>query len=151
MRSDRVLASVGDANMPHAIHHHAQVSGGVAGLSGLNKIGAPSEHEQVVEQSQKWVAQTFYGTLLKQARNSPFHSKLFGGGRGGEAFGALFDQNMAEHMARGSGRKLVNSIARRIEAKKAYGKSGEGTPLKKAPAIDPTLLRSNHVLSSLRA
>ena len=137
--------------MPHSIHHHAHAGSSLAGLSGLNKIGAPTEHEQVVEQAQKWVAQTFYGTLLKQARNSPFHSKLFEGGRGGEAFGALFDQNMAEHMARGSGQKLVNAIARRIEANKAYDKSGKRTPSKKSPGVDPNLLRSNHVLSSLRA
>jgi Rod binding domain-containing protein len=53
-------------------------------------------------------------------RNSPFKSKLFSGGRGGEAFGEMFDQKLADKMSKGSGRKLVDSIVRRIEAKKAY-------------------------------
>jgi hypothetical protein len=55
-------------------------------------------------------------------RNSPFKSELFSGGKGGEAFGGLQDQRMAEHMARGAGSKLVNSIVRRIEANAAYRK-----------------------------
>ena len=135
--------------MPHAIHHHQGFAGGAA--TSLNKISPSSDHDQIVDQARKWVSQSFYGTLLKQARNSPFHSKLFEGGRGGEAYGALFDQNMAEHMARGTGRKLVDTIARRIEAKKAYGKSGAAVPKKKAFTVDPTSSRSEHVLTSLRA
>ena len=47
------------------------------------------------------VAQTFYGTMLKQMRNSPFKSKLFDGGRGGEAFASMFDQHLADRMSRG--------------------------------------------------
>ena len=77
---------------------------------------APTEHDKLVATARKWVAQTFFGTLLKQARSSAFHSKLFEGGRGGEAFGSLYDQQMADHLARGVGSKLVESIARKIEA-----------------------------------
>ena len=93
-------------------------------------VGAKSTeqtpHEQLVENTQKWVAQTFYGTILKQVRNSPFRSELFDGGRGGEAFGGLMDQQLAEHMARSGSNKLVNSIVRRMEARMAYGKGKEG-------------------------
>src|SRR6266404_402001 len=89
----------------------------------INKMPEATQHDQLVKQTQKWVAQTFYGTLLKQVRQSPFHSKLFDGGRGGQAFGSLYDQQMAEHMARGTGSKLVNSIVRKIEAKQAYRQS----------------------------
>jgi|ERR1041384_4065389 Rod binding domain-containing protein len=63
--------------------------------------------------AQKVVSQTFFGNILKQMRESPFRSELFDGGRGGQAFASLYDQHMADHMARGVGKKLVNSIVRR--------------------------------------
>jgi Rod binding domain-containing protein len=81
-----------------------------------------TEHDQLVEQTRKWVGQTFFGTLLKQMHDSPFKSDLFSGGRGGEAFSSLHNQQLAERMARGAGSKLVHSIVRRIEAKAAYQK-----------------------------
>ena len=81
-----------------------------------------SEHDQLVEQTRTWVGQTFFGTLLKQMRESPFKSELFSGGSGGQAFSQLHDQRLAEHMARGAGNKLVNAIVRRIEANTAYRK-----------------------------
>jgi Rod binding domain-containing protein len=80
---------------------------------------AQSQHQQLVGQTQKWVAQTFYGTLLKQMEQSPFKSELFSGGRGGEAFSSLYHQQLADRMSRGAGGKLVNTIVRRIEAKGA--------------------------------
>lgn len=80
------------------------------------------EHEQLVEQTRTWIGQTFFGTLLKQMRDSPFKSELFSGGQGGQAFSSLHDQQLAEHMARGAGSKLVNAIVRRIEAAAAYRK-----------------------------
>ena len=77
-----------------------------------------------MEQTQKWVGLTFFGSMLKQMRNSPFKSEIFDGGRGGEAFGSMFDQQIAERMSRGSGAKLVNAIVKKIEANKAYSKQG---------------------------
>ena len=74
---------------------------------------------QLIEQTRKWVAQTFFGTLLKQMRNSPFKSPLFEGGRGGEAFGELYDERLIDHMSRGVGNKLVMAIARKIEHKES--------------------------------
>ena len=95
-----------------------------AGLGDASRYAAqpPGRHEQLVSQTQTWVAQTFFGTLLKQMRESPFKSDLFSGGQGGQAFGGLYDQHLAEHMARGAGSKLVNGIVRRIEANAAYRK-----------------------------
>jgi Rod binding domain-containing protein len=90
-----------------------------------------SEHDKLVDQTRTWVGQTFFGTLLKQMRDSPFKSELFSGGQGGQAFAQLHDQRMAEHMARGAGSKLVNTIVRRIEANAAYRKqaaAGVGGP-----------------------
>jgi len=74
-----------------------------------------SQHQQLEKQTQVWVAQTFFGTLLKQMHDSPFKSDLFSGGRGGEAFGSLYDQHLAQRMARGAGSKLVHSIVKKIE------------------------------------
>jgi Rod binding domain-containing protein len=86
---------------------------------------APAQHDRLTRQAQTWVAQTFFGTLLKQMENSPFKSDLFSGGRGGEAFSSLYHQRLAEHMTRGAGSKLVNAIVRKIEAKQ----KGQGSPV----------------------
>ena len=85
----------------------------------------PVAHEDARKQAQTFVSQAFFGTMLKQMRNSPFKSELFSGGRGGEAFGSLYDQQLAERMANGVGSKLVDSIVRKIEAAKAYRKTSK--------------------------
>ena len=72
--------------------------------------GKGSKHDQLVEQTQKWVATSFYGELLKQARSGPFKDELFSGGKGGSTFQSLQDQQMSEQMARGAGSKLVNDL-----------------------------------------
>ena len=80
--------------------------------------GSTPQHEQLVKQSQRLVSQTFFGTMLKQMRNSPFKSKIFDGGRGGEVFSSMLDQHLADRMAGGkSGKKLVNSMVKHIEPK----------------------------------
>jgi Rod binding domain-containing protein len=113
-----------------------------------------SEHDQLVAKTQTWVAQTFYGTLLKQMRNSPFKSELFSGGQGGEKFASLQDQHMAEHMTRGAGKKLVDGIVRRIEANAAYRKQqavtqkaqSQSSVQATAPADNQTDHRRQHAL-----
>lgn len=91
---------------------------------------APSatQHDRLVEQTQKWVAQTFFGTLMKQMEDSPFKSDLLSGGRGGEAFSSLYHQQLVDRMSRAAGDKLVNAIVRRIEAKAAYQKQNDPNP-----------------------
>jgi Rod binding domain-containing protein len=81
-----------------------------------------TQHEKLVQQTQKWVGMTFFGPMLKQMRQSPLHSNLLDGGRGGQAFESMYDQRLAEHMAGSASNSLVNSIVRRIEAKQAYSK-----------------------------
>lgn len=77
-----------------------------------------TQHDQLVQTTRVWVAQTFFGQMLKQMRNSPFKSDLFDGGRGGQAFQAQLDQRLAERMAVSrAGDRIVNSIVRRIENK----------------------------------
>lgn len=87
-----------------------------------NPHGGKSQHDKIEEQARKLVAQTFYGTMFKQMRESPFKSELFSGGRGGQAFTPLLDQHLADHMARSADSKLVRAIARKLEAKSAYQK-----------------------------
>jgi Rod binding domain-containing protein len=76
-----------------------------------------AKHEQLTRAAQRWVSQAFYGTILKQMHESPFKSELFSGGRGGEAFSTLLDQQLTDRMARSSDHNLVNSIVRNIERK----------------------------------
>jgi len=98
---------------------------------------AKSHHDQITEQTQKWVSQTFFGTLLKQMDDSPFKSELFSGGRGGQAFSSLYHQQLADRIARGAGHKLVNTIVRRIEAKQAYQKQQGSAAKGTVPATPP--------------
>ncbi len=83
----------------------------------------PTHQDQLVEQTRKWVAQTFFGTLMKQMHQSPFKSKMMDGGRGGEAFTEMRDQRLIEHMSRGAGRKLVNAVVHKIESREKAAKA----------------------------
>jgi Rod binding domain-containing protein len=77
---------------------------------------AATQHDQLVRNTQVWVAQTFYGQMLKQMRESPFKSDLMDGGRGGQAFQAQLDQKLAERMASSkAGDRLVRSIVKKLE------------------------------------
>ncbi|MGA2229767.1 MAG: rod-binding protein [Tepidisphaeraceae bacterium] len=87
--------------------------------SAASAAAALARHKELVHTTQKWVAQSFYGTLLKQMRQDPFRSELFDGGRGGQVFTEMFDQQISERMARGAPNGLVNSIVRKIEGNKA--------------------------------
>jgi Rod binding domain-containing protein len=86
---------------------------------GVTSNRAPlTEHEKLVRNTQKWVAQTFYWAMLKEMRKSPFHNEEFEGGRDGEAYEEMFDQRIADRMSQSAGSTLVNSIVDRIEAKR---------------------------------
>lgn len=121
--------------------------------------GAPdnvTEHERLVDQAQKWVAQTFYGTVLKQMHDSPFKSDIFSGGRGGQAFSSLYDQHLTERMARASGNKLVDGIVRRVEARAAYArqaaaKRSPGTGAGEGADTEADVRRGDDVATALRA
>ncbi|HVT90798.1 MAG TPA: rod-binding protein [Tepidisphaeraceae bacterium] len=81
-------------------------------------VDPAQQHAKLLQTAQTWVAQTFFGQMLKQMRESPFKSKLFDGGRGGEMFANQLDQHLAERMSRsGSGRRLAESIVHKIESK----------------------------------
>jgi Rod binding domain-containing protein len=104
-----------------------QVSRDMGAISALPRTGhdsSPTPDSKLNETAQKLVANTFYGTLLKQMHDSPFKSDLFSGGRGEEAFSPLYDQQMAQRMAAGAGQKLVKSIVKKFhkQAEAAYAK-----------------------------
>ncbi len=111
-------------------------------ISQPKSTGDP-QHDALVKQTEKWVSQTFYGEMLKQMRNSPFKSKIFDGGEGGQAFTEMFDQQLADKMSKGAGKKLVDSIVNKIEAGRAYGAHAKKPAAHhmriKAPTISPTL------------
>ena len=79
-------------------------------------------------QAEVWVAQTFFGQMLKQMRDSPFRSDLFDGGRGGQAFNQMFDGVIAQRLTRGTGSRLVDPIVRKLEAGRAYRRTSSATP-----------------------
>jgi Rod binding domain-containing protein len=87
-------------------------------VPGARKGPAKSKESETEATARKWVAQTFYGTLFKQMRSSPFKSDLFDGGRGGQAFAPMLDQHLVDRMSRGSDRKLTNAIAKRLLGKR---------------------------------
>ena len=78
--------------------------------------------DELTHNAQELVSQSFFGTLLKQAQKSPFHSDMFEGGKGGEAYQELFNQKLAEHMAHGVGSKIVRPLVHKFHAGKAYQK-----------------------------
>lgn len=111
--------------------HPDRLAAGEAGKTGLAAIdgaasvdasSSASRHARLEHQARQLVGQTFFGTMLKQMRDSPFKSELFDGGRGGQAFNSLRDQRMVEQMSRGAGKKLVDSIVRKLEARQGYAK-----------------------------
>jgi Rod binding domain-containing protein len=81
--------------------------------------GPMSQHEKLVQQTRKWVAMAFFEPMLKQVRESPLHSTLLDGGEAGKAFGAMYDERLAERMASNASDSLVQSIVNRIEAKRS--------------------------------
>jgi Rod binding domain-containing protein len=84
-------------------------------FSNINASPAPDRRDALARQASIWVSQTFFGTMLKQMRNSPFRSELFSGGRGGQMFASLLDQRLSERMTRGAAQPLVRSIVKHLE------------------------------------
>lgn len=95
---------------------------------------AESRPEEKLEvQVKNWLGQTFFGTLMKQMRESPFKSELFSGGRGGDAFGSLYDGQMAQRMAQGLGTRIARPIVKKLEkqAAAAYERNRKATFMQK--------------------
>ncbi len=117
---------------PATLHSPSSASASAAALT---------RHKELVHTTQKWVAQSFYGTLLKQLRQDPFRSDLFDGGRGGQVFTELFDQQISERMARGAPNTLVKSIVDKIEG----GKASASYMRQSRPSLDPRSIESDPI------
>ena len=92
----------------------------------LNTRGPMSRHDQLIQQTRKWVAVSFFEPMLNEMRNDPFHSELFDGGSAGKAFASMFDERLAEKMSSGASDTLVQSIVRKIEGGRAYERQARG-------------------------
>lgn len=87
-------------------------------IRSITPLTAAKKSEQLTHQAQKLVAQTFYGTLMKQMHDSPFKSQIMDGGRGGQAFQPLMDQHLIDRMSKSSSKKtgkLIHSVVHRLE------------------------------------
>jgi Rod binding domain-containing protein len=67
------------------------------------------------EKVQEWVSQAFVGEMLKQARNSPFKSEVFSGGKAGDTYQQMYDQHVVQQVAPAMSGGLVDSLVRRLD------------------------------------
>mgnify|MGYP001247317640 CR=1 FL=1 len=75
-----------------------------------------SNQTQLLRQKvDQWVGQVFFGTLMKQVRESPFKSDIFSGGRGGGAFQQMLDGILVERGSRDLGGRLTDAIVRKLD------------------------------------
>lgn len=124
-------------------HQHGHANG--HGHHGLPSPMSPSDPDRkLMKQSQKLVSQAFFGTMLKQMRNSPFKSKLFSGGRGGEAFSTVLDQHLADRMASGTGTRLPSAIFHSLKrAQERHTAPASAGSIPQSPAQKSELFRQN--------
>ena len=100
---------------------------------------------ELTQKARELVGTTFYATLLKQMHDSPFKSELFSGGRGGEAFGGMYDQILTQRMSGRGADRLVRPIVKKFEkaAKDAYDRQNrEKETLNEAKSDVPSNLRA---------
>ena len=115
-----------DVRTTQSLSPHSTRQPHVAAVPAFDAPGKSVEDaqtERLTHEAQRWVSQTFFGTLLKQMHDSPFKADWVTGGRGGEAFSTLYDQHLADRMARASGRQLVQSIVSQIQGRSAISRN----------------------------
>jgi Rod binding domain-containing protein len=88
-------------------------------IKALASVAKPDEDQQVRKLAEQLVSQTFFGTLMRQMRNSPWKDTVLSGGRGGEAFQQMHDQEMIMRMGRSAGKQLVNALVEQMMGQKA--------------------------------
>lgn len=151
-------AAIPSRQMLAGLNHQriaSQLASAVAALNQAHKNDAESTQAQAVadkrqteltQQAQKLVSQTFFGTMLKQMRNSPFKSELFSGGRGGEMFTSLLDQHLSERLTHGSGQQLVQSIVKQLEKIK----TGDNRPMVDRSSAQGVLPKAANTFADVR-
>ncbi|MBC7783355.1 MAG: rod-binding protein [Burkholderiales bacterium] len=112
------------ANTPQG----SQLNSAISALPRHGDDHVPTPQDVLEKSARDLVGQTFFGTLLKQMRDSPFKSDLFSGGRGEQAFAPMYDSIMASRLTQGAGQKLVTQIVRKFQkAADAAYKKKEGS------------------------
>jgi Rod binding domain-containing protein len=76
--------------------------------------GAAAQTDRLRHAAEQLVSTALYLPLLKQARQSAFRSDLFHGGFGEDAFGAQFDQQIADRLAERTSHGLADAVAARF-------------------------------------
>ncbi len=78
-------------------------------------VATPERRQAVLRQAVgEMVGETFFGQMLKIARNSPLKSELGHGGRGEDIFAAQLDQELARRAGQGAQNGLAEAIYRRL-------------------------------------
>jgi hypothetical protein len=91
--------------------------GAIQSLSPARVASAnPAQRRQMLRQAiDEVVGATFYGPMLKMARDNPFKGEFGHGGRGEEIFGAQLDMELARRASHTSRNSLSDAIYRRLE------------------------------------
>ncbi|MEM1108312.1 MAG: hypothetical protein AAGH99_06445 [Planctomycetota bacterium] len=76
---------------------------------------AKAHNRELREAAEQLVASAFILPLLQQARNDPFKSDLFHGGRGEEAFGQQLDVIYADNITRSANFGITDALVSRFE------------------------------------
>lgn len=85
-------------------------------LDPSNVAGASREQRRAMlrRASEEMVGVTFFGEMLKLARNSKLKGELGHGGRGEEVFGGQLDQELARRVGAGMKNSLSEAIYNRL-------------------------------------
>ena len=65
------------------------------------------------------VNQMFMGSMLKQMRSSPFKDDTMSGGKAGDAYAGLFDQQLSAKAGGGMGKGLVDVMVKHLKGDRA--------------------------------
>ncbi len=121
--------------------HGPQGSRPNSAVSALPRQGndhVPTTNEILHKKASDLVGTTFFGTMLKQMRESPFKSDIMSGGRGEQAFGPMYDTIIAQRLARGAGQKLVRPIVKKFAKQAAdVASKAKQRSLAKAYGLNP--------------
>lgn len=85
-------------------------------LSTAKAAKAPKAQRQVMlrQACQEMVGETFFGEMLKMARNSKLKGTIGHGGRGEEVFGGQLDQELSKLAGSGMKNSLSDAIYNRL-------------------------------------
>lgn len=87
---------------------------------GLPGAGIDPHHKPSLKDAAQGFESIFLTMLLKEMRQTLEPGSLFGK-EGGDVYGGLFDQFMAQHLAQGKGMGLAQAFLKQLEPKAPHG------------------------------